>query len=84
MDAHRRKLPGFPADQNNVEVQSNINEEKNVLSNSNEEKQASNVVIGRHPAGLMLSFILRVYYVITMIGMISFNKYLVVRFLEKD
>ncbi len=26
LDAHRRKLPGSPADQNNVEVQSNINE----------------------------------------------------------
>jgi hypothetical protein len=26
LDAHRRKLPESPADQNNVEVQSNINE----------------------------------------------------------
>jgi hypothetical protein len=40
LDAHRRKLPGSLADQNNVEVQSNINEEKQVLSNINEEKQS--------------------------------------------
>jgi hypothetical protein len=34
LDAHRRKLPWSPADQNNV----NIDDEKNLLSNINEEK----------------------------------------------
>ena len=34
LDAHRWKLPWSPADQNNV----NIDEEKNLLSNINEEK----------------------------------------------
>jgi len=34
LEAHRQKLPESPADQNNV----NIDEEKNLLSNINEEK----------------------------------------------
>jgi hypothetical protein len=40
LDAHRRMLSGSPADQNNIEIQSSINEENKVLSNINEEKQS--------------------------------------------
>jgi hypothetical protein len=54
LGAHWRKLPGSPADQNNIEVQSNINEEKKFCQISMQKNKASSVVIGRHPAGLML------------------------------
>ena len=53
LDAHRRKLPGSPADQNNIEVQSNITEEKQFCQISMKKNKASSVVIGGHPAGLM-------------------------------
>jgi hypothetical protein len=48
------------------------------------KNKASSVVISGHPAGLMLSVIRSVERYYIMIGMISFNKYLVVIFREKD
>jgi hypothetical protein len=51
LDTDRPKLPGSPADQNNVEHQRK-NED---LTNINEDNKISCVVIGGHPAGLMQS-----------------------------
>jgi hypothetical protein len=51
LDTHRRKLPGSPADQINI----NINEENNLCQTSMKKNKRSCVVIGGHPAGLMLS-----------------------------
>jgi hypothetical protein len=53
LDTHRRMLPGSPADQNNI----NINEENNLCQISMKKNQTSCVVIGGHPAGLLLSVI---------------------------
>ncbi len=56
LNAHRRKLPGSPADQNNVEVQSNINEVVKQSKQCCDRRTSSRTYAVGHPQRRMIVY----------------------------
>ena len=56
LDSHRRKLPGSPADQNNVEVQSNINEVVKQSKQCCDRRTSSRTYAVGHPQRRMIVY----------------------------